>query len=426
MANEGSAFLEGFTDGPIPDKTMGELQAAFGERDMRFDAVLVRTHALGTDVIGDASWTEFNDNDSNRVARKVSRTFMFFHRPETTLPEFSIQAKRGVAGRFLLGVASRLMGVPGIELPDEPEFNEKFTVITANPESVRVLLVRDLIDALVAIEDVNMSFVSRGLLFTRHPGVFRGTSLSMSDRQDERLRGKDRTRFVEDAVTCSAPVVDDPDSGRRAADAVEGTFAEEAYRNMTESGGLAGRAVKKMMVTQAMLDILEHATTPRQEIPGPVRRRAWGGLNFPLAILGTLAPIFLTVGLVVGFGGGSGADGPWWILLLVSLLLFLIFAFVFMHRQVRKRIIDSGRIVPGRIIAVEETDTSVNDDVIHRIIVQPDAGGEEPITAKMGSEPAKSARRMMDDGTPTWVLVDPKKPGRGLWPHGWSLDSRAD
>ena len=424
MASHGSAFLEGFTDSPIPERTMAELQAAFGEPDIRFDSVLVRSHAAGTDVVGDASWTEFNDGDSRRVSREVCRTFMFFHRPETTLPEFSIQAKRGITGRFLLGVASRLMGMPGIELPDEPEFNEKFTVITANPESVRVLLVRDLVDALVAIEDVNMSFVSRGLLFTRHPGAFRSTSLSGRDRQDERLGGDARVRFVEDAVTCSAPVVDDPDAGRRAADAVEGTFAEEACRNMAQQGGLAGRAVKRMVVTRAMLDLLEGAPVPRAEIPAPVRRRAWGGLNFPLVILGILAPTCLAVGIVIGLTGGG--EGPWWLLLLVGAVLLVVFGLLFMHRATRKRIIASGIVVPGRIVAVEKTDTSINDDVVHRIVVQPDAEAARPITAKMGSEPAKSARRMMEQNAATWVLVDPRKPERGLWPHGWSLEARAD
>ena len=92
----------------------------------------------------------------------------------------------------------------------------------------------------------------------------------------------------------------------------------------------------------------------------------------------------------------------------------------------RKRIITQGRVVPGRISSVEKTDTSINDDVIHAVTVQPRTAGEETIVAKMGSQPAKSARRMMERDEATWVLVDPKKPSRGLWPHGWGLEAMAD
>ena len=68
----------------------------------------------------------------------------------------------------------------------------------------------------------------------------------------------------------------------------------------------------------------------------------------------------------------------------------------------------------------------MNDDVIHKITVQPQASGEETVIAKMGSQPAKAARRMMESNQPTWVLVDPGKPSRGLWPHGWSLEAMSD
>jgi hypothetical protein len=417
--------LEGFSQGEVPKQTLAELEAAFGEHDIAFDNVIVRTHELGTDIVGDASWTEFNDVDSRTVSRPVRRTFMFFHRPDTTLPEFSIQAKRGFAGRFLMGITAKLVGMPTFELENEPEFNEKFTVVTANPESVRVLLVRDMIDAIVRIENLNLAFMARGLLFTRHPGVYRTSEVRVSGQQDERIGDKDRLHFMEDAVAVCSPVGDDPDAGRRAADAVEGTYAGEAFENLTEQGGLAGQTLKKMVVTPDMLAHLERHPVPRLDVPGPVRRRAWAGTTFPLILLGVLSIISLSVGTFLGLGAG-GSDGPWWVLLLVGLVLLVVFGLVMRHRLVRKRIVTQGRIVPGRISSVEKTDTSVNDDVIHKITVQPQAAGEETVVAKMGSQPAKAARRMMESNQPTWVLVDPKNPGRGLWPHGWTLEAMSD
>lgn len=429
MGLDDHPVLEGFSQGEVPKQALAELEAAFGERDIAFDNVIVRTHARGTDIVGDASWTEFNDVDSRTVSRRVRRTFMFFHRPDTTLPEFSIQAKRGFAGRFLMGITAKLVGMPTFELENEPEFNEKFTVVTANPESVRVLLVRDMVDAMVRIENLNLAFMARGLLFTRHPGVYRTSRTNdvrvSGQQQDERVSGKARLHFIEDAVAVCSPVADDPDAGRRAADAVEGTYAEEALENLTEQGGLAGQALKKMVVTPDMLAHLERHPVPRLDVPGPVRRRAWAGTTFPLILLGVLSIISLSVGTFLGLGAG-GSDGPWWVLLLVGLVLLVVFGLVMRHRLVRKRIVTHGRIVPGRISSVEKTDTSVNDDVIHKITVQPQAAGEETVVAKMGSQPAKAARRMMESNQPTWVLVDPKKPGRGLWPHGWTLEAMSD
>jgi hypothetical protein len=425
MGLDDHPVLEGFSQGEVPKQALAELEAAFGEHDIAFDNVIVRTDALGTDIVGDASWTEFNDVDSRNVSRRVRRTFMFFHRPDTTLPEFSIQAKRGFAGRFLMGITAKLVGMPTFELENEPEFNEKFTVVTANPESVRVLLVRDIVDAMVRIENLNLAFMARGLLFTRHPGVYRTSDVRISGQQDERVGGKDRLHFIEDAVAVCSPVADDPDAGRRAAAAVEGTYAEEAFENLTEQGGLAGQALKKMVVTPDMLAHLERHPVPRLDVPGPVRRRAWAGTTFPLILLGVLSIISLSVGTFLGLGAGA-SDGPWWVLLLVGLVLLVVFGLVMRHRFVRKCIVTHGRIVPGRISSVEKTDTSVNDDVIHKITVQPQAAGEETVVAKMGSQPAKAARRMMESNQPTWVLVDPKKPGRGLWPHGWTLEAMSD
>ncbi len=427
MNPDDNAFLEGFTESSIPESTLGELQAVFGEFDIEFHDVLVRTHEHGVDVVGDASWTEFNEEGSHKVARRVIRTFMFFHRPNTTLPEFSIQAKRGLAGRFLLGITARLVGMPTFELEGEPAFNEKFNVVTMNSESVKVLLGREMIDGMVAIENLNLSFVSRGLLFTRHPGVYRSGRANDvrtdGHEQDERVGGDDRIRFIEDAMTVCAPVANDPDIGRRAADAVEGSYAEEAFRNVTEQGGLVGKALKKMTVTSEMLAHLEGHPVPRRDIPDPVQRRAWGGTNFPLVIVAVLGAAALSVAIVVLLNGGGGAE---WVLLLVGLVAYTVFGFVLAHRMTRKRIITHGRVVPGRISAVEKTDTSINDDVVHAITVQPEEAGSEPIIAKMSSQPAKSARRMMERDEATWVLVDPKKPSRGIWPHGWTLEAMAD
>ena len=430
MSNQTNPFLEGFKQSPIPPEALSELEAALGELDVSFDNTQVRTHAMGSDIVVDASWTEFGKSSSSGASksRRIRRSYVFFHRPDTTLPEFSIHARRGIAGKFLLGAASRLMGMPNLELEDEPEFNEKFTVNTSNPESVKTLLVRDVIDALVAIEDVQMTIVSRGVLFTRHPKAYReshleGARVGRRD-QDERLDGRDRVKLIEDAITASAPIVDDPDAGRRAADAVEGSYAEEAVEHLTAKGGMVGRAIAKILVTSEMLDQLRSQPVPRRDVAAPIKKRAWGSWTLPFLILLCISLGAIVVGFVVAVVSGGG--GMWWVLELVGLLFGCIAAYVGLSRQMFKRVVVYGEAMPGRITSVEKTNTSVNDDVIHEVTIQLSAPNTEPVVVKAGSNPAKTARRMMERGQETWVLVDPKKTSRGVWPEGWSFEALAD
>ena len=424
--HESTGSSDGFVPGDVPKQVELELEAAFGEFDVSFSNTEVRVHALGTDVLGDASWTEFPSGGSGshgRVAYTVHRTFAFFHRPDTTLPEFTIQARRGIAGKYLFGPLSRMMGMPSFTMDDSPEFNEKFTVMTSNSESVRALLGQDFITAMVAIEDIDVTFVSRGVLVHRHPRPYRSSTLARNDH-DERLEGSERRRFIDEAVIAASPVVDDPEAGRRAADAVAGSYAEESLDALKAQGGMVGRAVAKMVVTAEMLEEIRTQSPPRRVIPGPVRRRAWAGWTFPFVILACIALAAIAIGLVVLFGSSSG--GMWWVLELVGLLFAGIAGYVGYSRHTLKRIVISGVVMPGRITSVEKTTTSVNDDVIHEITILPSAEESAQVVVKAGSVPAKAARRMMERDQETWILADPKKPTRGLWPAGWTVEALMD
>ena len=100
-------------------------------------------------------------------------------------------------------------------------------------------------------------------------------------------------------------------------------------------------------------------------------------------------------------------------------------AFILRHRMIRKRLVTRGIVAEGRVTSVERTDTSVNDDVQHRITVET-TDGLEPVVITMGSAPARQARRLQEIERPTWVLRDPRKPSRGLWLEGWSLETALD
>ena len=204
-------------------------------------------------------------------------------------------------------------------------------------------------------------------------------------------------------------------------ESVGGSYAAEAAQHLEEHGGLIGRQISKTLVTGEMLKQLQETSVPRTDIPAPIARRAWGGTTFPLIAAPVFGLIFLGIGIVVLIG--DGIEGL--AFAGIGVVALIISAFVLRVRLARKNLVIHGSVVEGRVTAVDRTDTSVNDDPIHKITITP-ADGSEPIVAKMGSAPAKQARRLMQANRETWILRDPSKPAEGLWIGGWSLETALD
>jgi hypothetical protein len=334
-------------------------------------------------------------------------------------------------GATVLRAITSMLGAPPLELDDEPDFSDRYTVMTMNPESVRILLSREAIDSLLAVDDVFLTFSGRGVIASRHALGSSG-SRSTSDlggagtfttqkSSDRRLDAEGTKSLLVDTLIAGGAIVDDPETSRRAADAVEGSYASEAARHLQDQGGLLGRELAKTFITGEMLDQIRTERTPRMNIPKPIARRAWGGTNIPLLI----APVF---GLsFAGIGGLSMLDGQveGLVFLGVAAIAGIIAAFVLRHRIIRRKLIIHGVVTEGRITHVERTDTTVNDDPVHEITLQTVDGGD-PIAVRMGSAPAQQARRMMETAPTTWVLRDPGNPSRSLWLEGWCLDRSID
>ena len=414
--------LTGFIKAEIPKDALVEMQGHFDDTSLRFGTARVRQHEYGCDVLVNAEWSELDDDGPGHDVR---HTVVFLHRPRTTLPEFEIRPRKGL-GEKMLGALGSLVGVPTLELEDENDFNERYAVITANPESVKVLLGREAIDSLVAVEDLFLKFSGRGVLASRRSidgSSGGGGLLGKRAVHDHRLEGRDPAKLLADALVAGGPIVDDPEVGRRAADAVEGSYAQEAIETYKEKGGIIGRAVAKTVVTGDMLEAIRIAPPPRPAIPAPVKRRAWGGTTFPLILVPILAIVFLGIGMGTLASGGGTEEGL--IFLGVGVLASIACLLLLRYRLSRKGLVTNGIVADGRITAVERTNTSVNDDVIHKIVIET-RDGHEPVTVKMGSGPALQARRMMEAGRPTWVLRHATKPARALWLEGWSLEKAVD
>lgn len=412
--------LSGFKKQAIPEKTLAELQSHFSSVDLRFGTPRVRTHDLGCDVLVNVQWYE---HDKDGPGHEVRHTVVFLHRPRTTLPEFEIRPRKGL-GNKMLGMLVSMLGAPPLEIEDEPEFSERYTVMTANPDSVRILLGREVIDSLVAVEDLFLKFSGRGVLASRHSvdgSSGSSDTLTMRRVHDHRLDRDETRSLLEEALVAGGAIADDPELGRHAADAVEGSYAEEAVRSLTEQGGFIGRQIAKTLITSDMLDGIRTGRTPRSDVPPQLARRAWGGTRIPLIAAPVFGLVFAGIGIFSLIGGST--EGL--IFLGVGLVAILITGLVFRHRTIRRRLIIDGVMVEGHLTGVERTNTSVNDDPIHAVTIQTGDGGD-PMIVKMGSGPAQQARRMMESGRRTWILRDPKKPSRGLWIEGWSFEASID
>ena len=419
--------LSGFKQREIPEPALAELQSHFDEATLKVGTPRVREHRLGCDVLVNVEWFDHGDAGPGRTIR---HTVVFLHRPEATLPDFQIHPRTGIGATVLRAITS-MLGAPPLELEDEPAFSDRYTVMTMNPESVRILLSREAIDSLLAVDDLVLTFGGRGVIASRHALGSSG-SRSSSDlgeagtftsqkSSDRRLDADGTKSLLVDTLIAGGAIVDDPETSRRAADAVEGSYASEAARHLQDQGGLLGRELAKTFVTGEMLDQIRTERTPRTNIPKPIARRAWGGTNIPLLITPVFSLSFATIGVLTMLGGQS--EGL--IFLGVGAVVGIIAAFVLRHRIIRRKLVIHGAVTQGRITQVKRTNTSVNDDPVHEITLQTVDGGA-PIVVRMGSAPARQARRMMETAPTTWALRDLGNPSRSLWLEGWCLDRSID
>ncbi len=412
----GPELPPGFVLAEMPPAAREALESALDQSGIELGPTAICTHPQGCDVLVDASWTESNDEHHT----EIRRTLLFFHRPQARLPEFELIPRQSLADRMALAMF-RFAGVPTLDLDGEPEFSKRFLVITANPESARVLLGRDTIDAFLACHDLRTKFFGRGAIVHRVRG-----DVGLTRRvRDERLDGPARRQFVADARLVASAIVDDPEASRRAVAAVPGSYGAEAKATYERSGGFIGRAVRGMLVTAAMVESLREQPPPRRDIPAPIARRAWRGTHFPLLVVGGLGLGFVTMGTIGILTARPGTDNliGGIVFSIVGTLALVATGFIIRHRSIRKRMVRWGTVASGSVETVEATDTSINNDRIHRITFTLDGESEARI-AKMGSAAARAARRLRDSGGRTWVLVDPKSPARVLWPQGWVIDAK--
>jgi|GEM_PF-1018666 len=420
--------IDSFAPASLADDLRAAIESVLGGDDLQFDttgpgAARVQAHERGREVLVDVAWREQSSGSggSGRGASVpprssiVRQTILFFDRPDHGLPEFELVPRRTLGDR-ISAAALRLLGVPTLEIDDHPEFASRFTIVTANAGSVRALLTRSTLDAFALVGDLRVKVARDGIV--AHRAI--GSSWSDGRDRDERLDEDGRRQFVEDALAACRGFVDDPQAARRAAEAVKGSYAAEAKDTFGRQGGLLGRAIRRLLITRDMADSIREQLPPRVDVPGPIARRAWRGTTFPMLVLGGLAAGFIAMGAALLTQSAPGGDdrivGA--IFGALGLVAAVIDVFVARHRWRRQRLVQRGVVVEGVVTKVERTNTTVNNDRIHRVHFAVDRDAE-PVAVKVGSSEAAVARRLQKRGLRTWVLQDPDVPARGLWIEGW-------
>ena len=408
------------------DVLVRDLGEVVGEGSLTVDEALVRPHGRGFDALLDVSWL-----DTGKRMRTYRRTIAYFHRPESKLPEFTVQPKRGFMSRILLKILS-MAGTPSLDLKDRPNLDRKVAIITFNADSVRALLGTTTLDAIAKTADLEVQVDRNGAAVwvpRTNSRVTVGRGSAGHGVYDERLKGSARMRLFERAWAVWGPVVDDSDAAERAAAAVSGSYADEAHRTMQEAGGLVGRMTQRHVITADMVERVLCQRPPRAGIPPQIARRAFGGTTFPLLILGFMAVVFLVIGTVVTTQQMSESDGQIpeeAAILLVPVLLVTIWCLVLRWRRGRQRILNRGRGIEAQVTKVEATSVSSGDQRIYRIHFAPTSGAKREITMTAGPDAARGARHLMEDERPARILVDPSRPSKGLWLDGWAIESVED
>ncbi|TVQ81515.1 MAG: hypothetical protein EA380_01605 [Phycisphaeraceae bacterium] len=412
--------LHGFVEMQMPSDLRYEIETAIDGNAMSFGHTYIRTHDGGNDVLVEANWRESSGSSSSHSTPR-SNLLLYFYRPDAHFPEFDIIPRDGLGVR-ILSFAAGALGLPTLDLPNEPEFMKRYMIVTANPGSVRSLLDRAAIDALIEARDLHIKSTDVGIIAMR--SIKRSRSWRKIDDASQR---NEFERMVIDATLACMAIVDDPEAGRRAESAVPGSFTEEAARTMLHSGGIMSAKVRKRLVPQRVVDALRDHPPPRWSTDPAIRRRAWGGTAAGMFGAGVFALGFGGIG--IGLLSSSNRD---FVELIVGSLFSMVGAgatlailLVLRHRLIRQRIVRRGRVVPAHIDSIERTDTIINGERIHRVkfrLQGAQHADEEPIAVNIKASYVHQARRIHREQAPTWILQDPAKPRRALWPEGWVLE----
>ena len=369
-----------------------ELSELFGEH-VTAEPVSEQSIAGATVVVCNMAYTK--KSSDNYV--KIRQTAMVLLADDLDLPEFALSpTATGLAGM----VFARLGGFGDINFNDSPEFSKQYHLHGWVEEPVRVLFNPAIRKHFASQTGWNVRGKANRLVIFRH-------NKTCSPEHVE--------TFVQDCLPIFELFQDGECELDNRPELRRQTEASDVMATADRMGGFVGARIqsqlRKVTVTQSDLREFERESPPRK-IPAPIKRQVLGG-NLPLIFIGLL---FIVAGIGVGTAVLMTMQGPFrWMgipmVAFMPLVGALMSVLTFLYRRKKARILRQGTLTKGRVVSVDRTENSVNNQSEHRVTITYSIRGvETTATCSAYSIAANKAREYESSGDEVKVLVDPTNP----------------
>jgi hypothetical protein len=330
----------------------------------------------------------------------VRETVVLLEMPGITFPHLGIQPR--TFGSWLLEKAAGMAGLEELDFAGHAEYDKIYSTFTYMPDAVRKLMDDELLTYL-----------------TERPGLKVQTSDDrvLVCRSGKLLAADELTALIDDAQGLLSRLAQ---STRRILD--EGWNPTEAATHLQQNiGGMLGRMLKGRIVTREQAQEFV-ATPPPRVVPGNINKAFLGfsgGLKIALSIMaasaGFISGVVVFVGLVAKLSPLQVmAVTLIPLLALVGIGIGLRYASRF-HKS-RQRILTNGEQVPAVIVAITDSNVTINNQQRFNVELEYRAGGEtQRKTVAAYGQGVQLAQSLLQSGVETEVLVDPEDPKSVIW-----------
>lgn len=359
------------------------------------------------DAIVDVSFGEWREDApdtpgySARTQRTIRQTVVYFSRPKLKLPAFTAGPMTGLVGGVMRKVL-KFTGVPTVHLPAYADFNQRFIVMSFQPDWTRKLFTQAVVDAISAHGELSVRTAAGRIAVYR-----KGHTVPQSERHTFFAAAREiADRVIESAVALPAEAM---------------TGGQQTLQTIRSMDGWLGGQLKAWAVsTQEVDDFLAQA--PPRIAPRGIQKWAYGSSG-AFMIMGTIALCGSTV-LGCILAQGPRIEGPaWWPFAMLAVFLMVAVVLLFFaghYRWRRRRILRDGLCEQAKVVKVRDTGFYSGNDRQHHVTFETASGR---VVVRVGSGPASLARKLQERGETARLLVDPHNPLRALWIEGWAMDA---
>ena len=357
-------------------------------------------HAAGCDAVVHVTYTEHRRASSDHArSRTVYQTVAYFDRPQADIPSFSAQPVTGVMGSMIGGLMN-FMGMPTVEVPDQPEFNRRFHVLSFHPQSTRRLLARPTAQLLLRHSDLT---------------VKAGGGCVAIFRDGKTVDESEMAPFFASAREVAQQIITSADE----LPAEHKPSGEEAVQAIEGLSGWVGNRLRSQLITRWQIEDTLTQPPPRS-VPKSIRHRAYGSSRF-LMLFGAM---FMLIGAILTgmMFVVTSEEIPVWVpfaLLGAPLIGLTVFTLAARYLWRRRRILHHGMCQQAEIIDVKAADVYINGERQYDLTL---AAANTEWLVRVGSGPASNARSIRQRGESVRLLVDPATPSRALWIEGWAME----